>query len=144
MHTIFLVKDGVLVCGFKIYMCVYVCVCSVSQSCLTLQPHGQPTRLLYPWNFPGKNIGTGCHFLLQGIFPTQGSNLHFLHLLHWQASSLPAEPLGKASLGEKQPNRRQQQRILTYKETRKIVNLWYQRKFNIDTSIGKVYKIGIQ
>ena len=35
--------------------------------------------------FPG-NTGTGCHFLLHGIFPIQGSNLH---LLHWQADSLP-------------------------------------------------------
>ena len=32
------------------------------------------TRLLYPWNFLGKSTGEGCHFLLQGIFPTQGSN----------------------------------------------------------------------
>ena len=34
----------------------------------------------------------GCHFLPEGIFPTQGSNLCFLHLLyllHWQADSLP-------------------------------------------------------
>ena len=38
-------------------------------------PHGlQPTRLLCPWDFPGKNTGVGCHFLLQGIFPTQESN----------------------------------------------------------------------
>ena len=37
----------------------------------------------------------GCHALLQGIFPIQGSNLHLLHLLHWQASSLPLAPLGK-------------------------------------------------
>ena len=36
--------------------------------------------------FPGKNSGVGCHFLLQGIFPTQGLNLH---LLHWQVDSLP-------------------------------------------------------
>ena len=35
--------------------------------------------------FPGKNAGAGCHFLLQGIFPTQGSNPR---LLHWQADSL--------------------------------------------------------
>ena len=34
----------------------------------------EPTRLLSPWNFSGKNTGVGCHFLLQGIFPTQGSN----------------------------------------------------------------------
>ena len=39
----------------------------------------------------------GCHALLQGIFPTQGSNLRLLHLLHWQAGSLPLSPLG--SLG---------------------------------------------
>ena len=32
--------------------------------------------------FPGKNTGEGCHFLLQGIFPTQGLNLNFLYLLH--------------------------------------------------------------
>ena len=38
---------------------------------------------------PGKNTGVGCHFLLQGIFLTQRSNLHLLHLLHWQVDSLP-------------------------------------------------------
>ena len=31
-----------------------------------------------PWDFPGKNAGMGCHFLLQGIFLTQGLNLHLL------------------------------------------------------------------
>ena len=42
----------------------------------SLQPHGlKPVKLLCPWDFPGKNIGVGCHFLLQGIFLTQGSNL---------------------------------------------------------------------
>ena len=35
----------------------------------SLQPHGmQPARLLYPWDFPGKNTGVGCHFFLQRIF----------------------------------------------------------------------------
>ena len=34
----------------------------------------EPTRRLRPWDFPGKSTGVGCHFLLQGIFPTQGSN----------------------------------------------------------------------
>ena len=39
------------------------------------QLHGlQPTRLLCPWDFPSKSTGMGCHALLQGIFPTQGSN----------------------------------------------------------------------
>ena len=41
----------------------------------SLWPHGlSPTRLLHPWNSPGKSTGVGCHFLLQGLFPTQGSN----------------------------------------------------------------------
>ena len=55
---------------------LYTCVlCLVIQSCLTLQPHGlYPARLLCPWDSPGKNTGVGCHALLQGIFPTQGSN----------------------------------------------------------------------
>ena len=44
----------------------------------------QPTRLFSPWNSLGKNTGAGCHALLQGIFPTQGSNPRFLHLLHCQ------------------------------------------------------------
>ena len=42
--------------------------------------------ILYPWDFPGKNTGVGCHFLPQGIFPTQGQNSY---LLYWQADSLP-------------------------------------------------------
>ena len=38
-------------------------------------PRGlQPTRLLCPWDFLGNNTGVGSHSLLQGIFPTQGSN----------------------------------------------------------------------
>ena len=37
----------------------------------SLQSYGlQPTRLLCPWDSPSKNIGVGCHTLLQGIFPT--------------------------------------------------------------------------
>ena len=41
-----------------------------------------------PLFFPGKNTGVGCHFLLQGIFPTQGSILRLLHLLHCRVGSL--------------------------------------------------------
>ena len=57
-------------------------LCSVTQSCPTLCDPMEPTRLLCPWNFPGKNTGVGCHLLLQGIFLTQGSNPHLLCLLH--------------------------------------------------------------
>ena len=48
-------------------MCVLSCsVLSVSLWPIVLQP----TRLLCPWDFSDKNTGVGCHFLLQGIFPT--------------------------------------------------------------------------
>ena len=69
---------------------LYYSVCSVTYN--SLQPHGlQLARLLCPWDFPGKNITVGCHFLLQGIFLTQGSNLC---LLHWGADSSPLSHLG--------------------------------------------------
>jgi len=68
----------------------------VTKFCQTLlRPRRlQPASSLCPWDFPGKNTGVGCHFLLQGIFPTQGSNLC---LLHWQAGSLSPSHRGKAN-----------------------------------------------
>ena len=47
--------------------------CSVVSN--SLQPHG----LYSPWNSPGQNTGVGSLSLLQGIFPTQGSNTGLLH-----------------------------------------------------------------
>ena len=65
----------------------------MAQSCLILcYPMDCSPPRLCPWDFPGKNIGAGCHFLLQGIVPTQGSNPC---LLHWQADSFTTEPPGK-------------------------------------------------
>ena len=62
-------------------------------------------RLLCPWDFPGKKTGVGCRFLLQGIFPAQGSNLCLLGLLYWQVGSLqlshrgsPAPPKGRPKI----------------------------------------------
>ena len=59
-------------------MCVYTYICkytyvSMRKLCLTLcnSMDCNPTRLLCPWNFPGKNTGVGCLFLLQGIFSPQ-------------------------------------------------------------------------
>ena len=46
-----------------------------------------------PWDFPGKNTGTGCYFLLQGIFLTQGSNSHLLHCRWFPAMQTDASPL---------------------------------------------------
>ena len=65
---------------------VRLCASVVSDS---LWPHGpQPTRLLCPRDFPGKNTGRGCHFLLQEIFLTQGLNPHLLRFF-------TTEPPGK-------------------------------------------------
>ena len=60
--------------------------CSFSQSCLNLcnlMDCSLPGSSVYGI-FPGRNTGVGHHFILQGIFWTQGSNPHLLHLLHWQ------------------------------------------------------------
>ena len=86
-------KHSFLKYKFQVCMCVYVCVRSIMSDSLRLQ-RLQPARLLCLWNFPGKNTGAGCHFLLQVIFPTQGENPGLLHLLHWQADSLPLHQLG--------------------------------------------------
>ena len=69
--------------------------------------HNRVQLFVTPWteahqaplsmDFPGKNTGMGCHFLLQEVFPTQGLNLCLLHLLHWQADSLPLCHLGSPS-----------------------------------------------
>ena len=74
----------------KLLCCVYLVV----QSCPTLcdfmdcSPPGSSVL----GDPPGKNTAVGFHALLQGIFPTQGSNLH---LLNWLADSLPSELSGK-------------------------------------------------
>ena len=52
-----------------------------------------PAGILCPRAFPGMNTGVGCHFLLQGIFPAQGSNPSLPHL---QSDSLPLSPLGSS------------------------------------------------
>ena len=60
--------------------------CVRAQSCrLCILMDCSLARLPSPWDSPGKNTGVGCHFLLQGIFPTQGSNpgvLHYKQILY--------------------------------------------------------------
>ena len=47
---------------FRSHLLGSAVLCSVTQSCLTLQPSGpKPPRLLRPWDSPGKNTGVGCH-----------------------------------------------------------------------------------
>ena len=61
----------------------FYCFSLVTKLCLTL---GTPLQSSLSLRFPRQNTGVGCHFLLQGIFPAQGSNPC---LLHWQVGSLP-------------------------------------------------------
>ena len=81
--------------------------CSVAQLCLTL---GNPMDCTLPSSFVHgilqnlKNTGVGCHFLLQGIFLTQGSNPCLLCLLHWQADSSPLSHLGPSHKKLKKKN----------------------------------------
>ena len=75
-------------------------LCSVAQSCLTLlRTHGlySPLGSSVHGVTPGRNTGMGCHFLLQGIFLTQGLNWCLLRLLHLQTDSLPLHLMGSPS-----------------------------------------------
>ena len=63
-----------------------------SKSCSVISDSLQPCELYSPRNSPGQNTEMGSLSLLQGIFPTQGSNPG---LPHCRQIFLPAEPQGK-------------------------------------------------
>ena len=65
-------QEGMTLAGGKISPKKKKVKVLVAQLCPTLC--NPMNRLLCLWASPGKNTGEGCHFLLQGIFPTQGSN----------------------------------------------------------------------
>ena len=79
------------------YTCICVCLCVPSCSVVSdsLNPWAVTTRLLCAWDSSGKSTGVGCHFLLQGIFPTQGLNsglwhcMWIIYLLNHQGSWIP-------------------------------------------------------
>ena len=72
---------------------VNTCVWACAVTSHSLRPQGlQPLGSSVYGGSPGKNTGVGCHSLLQGIIPIQRSNPHLLHLLRWQAGSLPLAP----------------------------------------------------
>ena len=74
---------------FEYTVCLLVHVWSVMSN--YLQPHGPQPSGSYPWDFPGKNAGMGCHFL---IFPTQGQNPRLSSSpAFWQANILPLSHL---------------------------------------------------
>ena len=62
----------------QIWLCLKMKVKSLSHFRLFATPWTEPTTL-HPWDFPAKSTRVGCHFLLQRIFSTQGSNLGLPH-----------------------------------------------------------------
>ena len=102
-----------------------MCMLSHSVMSNSLQPRG----LLCTWDFLCKNIGVHCYFLLQGIFPTQGSNLHLL----WQTDSLPLsqwEALEENIQREKYPEKGTLERpfLRIFKDYERIISfcIWEQ------------------
>ena len=62
------------------YLCVkFLLSCSTLCDPMDYNPPGSSVH----GDSPGKNTAVGCHFLLEGVFLTQGSNSPLLHLLHW-------------------------------------------------------------
>ena len=90
-----------------IYVHKYICCAVLSQSCLTfcgsmdcIPPGSSVHEILQA------RVGVGCHFLLQGIFPIQGSNpclLHsrqiFYHCATWEEKFYPCSPFKENLLG---------------------------------------------
>ena len=66
---------------------IYICCCLVAKSCLTLtlfDPMAYaPPGSFWPWDFPSKNIGVDCHFLLQGIFLYSRNRTYIFCIGRW-------------------------------------------------------------
>ena len=104
----------------------------VTQLRLTPWPSGlQPTRFLCLWDFPGKDTGAVFHFLLQGIFPTQGLNLgllycrQILHRLSYQGLILACYSFNLNNFLVES---------LKYVHRQSYVTPWQQRLFSVQFS----------
>ena len=70
---------------YKIFLRYSVLIASVVSN--SVRPHKrQPTRLRHPWDFPGKNTGVGCHFLLQRMKVKSESEVAQSCLTPWTCS----------------------------------------------------------
>ena len=109
-------------------------VCSVTQSCPTLQPRGlQPAKLLCPWDSQVSNTRVGCHCLLQGIFLTQGSKPC---LLHGQTDSLPLGHLRSARDGRDASK--------TKNKTKKNKDCWQHQKLRKEHGTDSFPEISVR
>ena len=109
-----------MVLGIKYQACVH----AQSLSCVRLC---NPTRLLCPWNFPGKDTGVGCHFLLQGIFPRSNPNL-----LHEQVGSSHGRALRYTKYGL----RTRQGKVSCQRKPRRMPHKsWFKLPWNATLSL---------
>ena len=84
-----MIQFSVSACVYMTYVCVSYVLCAVAQSCLTVSPWTAARQTSLSMGFSMQEYWSGLPCPLQGIFPTQGWNMHLLPLLHWQACSLP-------------------------------------------------------
>ena len=89
-----MIQFSVSACVYMTYVCVSYVLCAVAQSCLTVSPWTAARQTSLSMGFSRREYWSGLHTLLQGIFPTQESNLSLLWLLHWQADYLPLSHQG--------------------------------------------------
>ena len=85
----------------EVSWCSCICVYSVTQWCPILWPWTTVHQTPLSVEFPRQEHGVSCYFLLQEIFLNQRSNLHLLHLLCWQADSLPQSHVGSPGVLDK-------------------------------------------
>ena len=83
-HSVIYIRRNLLLLLLK-KDCVLAQLCPTLCDPMDCSPPGSSVHE----DFPDKNTGGGCHFLLQGFFSTQGLKLYLLRFLHWQADSLP-------------------------------------------------------
>ena len=107
----------------------------VAQSCLTLcNPLDcSLPGCSCPWDSAGKNTGVGCHFLLQGSSPTQGSKLHHLCLLHCRWILYPLSHQGSSipvTLSQILPGRAKESMCLSSSRNDEQLNLEILLKFS--------------
>ena len=103
------------------------------QFCPTLcDPMDHSPQAPLSMDSPGKNTRVSCHVLLQEIFPTQGSNWHLLHLLHWQAGSLPLMPLWMPLNGDSSTQITVRRTMIYWMFTRYQVLQWFMGIFSLN------------
>ena len=91
-----MITEGMLLARVRVAVCVQLLSCVQ----LFAMPQTSLPGSFVNGVFSGKNPGVGFHFLLQGIFLTQGLNPCFLCLLHWHLGSLPLSYLGSPKDGQ--------------------------------------------